>query len=103
MHQARQRRQFAGCVCFFLLIDFLGNMIHLDIFRVIVTKVRWSKIQWISYYLNKIENINCSQTKVVAIILALAVVFNAIFRLTDFPSDPFDFSCSTTGYRGSGH
>ena len=34
---------------------------------------------------------NCSQTKFVAIILVLPVFFNAIFRLTDFSSDAFDF------------
>ena len=35
--------------------------------------------------------INFSQTKFVAIILLLLVFLNAIFRLTDFSSDPFDF------------
>ena len=40
---------------------------------------------------------NCSQTKFVAIILVLLVFFNAIFRLTDFSSDAFDFSSSKTG------
>ena len=41
--------------------------------------------------------INCSQTKFVAIILVLLVFFYAIFRLTDFSSDAFDFSSSKTG------
>ena len=41
--------------------------------------------------------INCSQTKFVAIILALSVFFYAIFRFTDFSSDAFDFSSSKTG------
>ena len=40
---------------------------------------------------------NCSQTKFVAIILVLSVFFYAIFRLTDFSSDAFDFSSSKTG------
>ena len=40
---------------------------------------------------------NCSQTKFIAIILVLSVFFYAIFRLTDFPSDAFDFSSSKTG------
>ena len=40
---------------------------------------------------------NCSQTKFVAIILVLLVFFYAIFRLTDFSSDVFDFSSSKTG------
>ena len=40
---------------------------------------------------------NCSQTKFVAIILVLLVFFYAIFRLTDFSSDAFDFSSSKTG------
>ena len=40
---------------------------------------------------------NCSQTKFVAIILVLSVFFYAIFRLTDFSSDNFDFSSSKTG------
>ena len=40
---------------------------------------------------------NYSQTKFVAIILVLSVFFNAIFRLTDFSSDAFDFSSSKTG------
>ena len=35
--------------------------------------------------------INCSQTKFVAILLVLLVFFYAIFRLTDFSSDAFDF------------
>ena len=39
---------------------------------------------------------NCSETKFVAIILVLSVFFNAIFRLTDFSSDAFDFSSSKT-------
>ena len=39
---------------------------------------------------------NCSQTKFVAIILVLLVFFYAIFRLTDFSSDAFDFSSSKT-------
>ena len=39
--------------------------------------------------------------KFVAIILVLSVFFNAIFRLTDFSSDSFDFSSSKTGYTGS--
>ena len=34
--------------------------------------------------------VNCFQTKFVAIILVLLVFFNAIFRSTDFSSDPFD-------------
>ena len=41
--------------------------------------------------------INCSQTKFVAIILVLLVFFYAIFRLTDFVSDAFDFLSSKTG------
>ena len=41
--------------------------------------------------------INCSQTKFVAIILVLSVFFYAIFRLTNFSSDAFDFSSSKTG------
>ena len=41
--------------------------------------------------------LNCSQTKFVTIILVLLVFFNAIFRLTDFSSDPFDFLSSKTG------
>ena len=40
---------------------------------------------------------NCFQTKFVAIILDLSVFFSAIFRLTDFSSDAFDFSFSKTG------
>ena len=40
---------------------------------------------------------NCSQTKFVAIILVLSVFFYAIFRLTNFSSDAFDFSSSKTG------
>ena len=40
---------------------------------------------------------NCSQTKFVAIILVLSVFFYAIFRLTNFSSDAFDFSASKTG------
>ena len=39
---------------------------------------------------------NCSQTKFAAIILVL-LVFYAIFRLTDFSSDAFDFSSLKTG------
>ena len=35
---------------------------------------------------------NCSETMFVAIILALLVFLYAIFRLTEFFSDPFDFS-----------
>ena len=45
--------------------------------------------------------INCSQTQFAAIILALLVFFNAIFCLTDFLSDPFDFSSSKAGWTGS--
>ena len=45
--------------------------------------------------------INCSQTKFVPIILNLSVFFNAIFRLTDFSFDTFDFSYSKTGKTGS--
>ena len=45
--------------------------------------------------------INCSQTKFVAIILVLSVFFYAIFSLTDFSSDAFDFSSSKTGLTGS--
>ena len=42
------------------------------------------------------------KTKFVAIILVLSVFFfNAIFRLTDFSSDAFDFSSSKTGSTGS--
>ena len=41
--------------------------------------------------------LNCSQTKFVAIILVLSVFFYAIFRLTDFSSEAFDFSSSKTG------
>ena len=41
--------------------------------------------------------INCSQTKFVAIILVLSVFFNAIFRLTNFSSDAFDFLSPRTG------
>ena len=41
--------------------------------------------------------INFSQTKFVAIILVLSVFLYAIFRLTDFSSDAFDFSLSKTG------
>ena len=44
---------------------------------------------------------NCSQTKFVAIILVLSVFFYAIFCLTDFSSDAFDFSSSKTGWTGS--
>ena len=44
---------------------------------------------------------NCSQTKFVAIILVLSVFFYAIFRLTNFSSDAFDFSSSKTGLTGS--
>ena len=44
-----------------------------------------------------IEMINCSQTKFVAIILVLSVFFYAIFCLTNFSSDAFDFSSSKTG------
>ena len=36
-------------------------------------------------------------TLLIAIILVLSVFFNAIFRLTDFSSDAFDFSSSKTG------
>ena len=39
---------------------------------------------------------NCSQTKFAAIRLDLTA-FYAIFCLTDFLSDPFDFSSSKTG------
>ena len=51
--------------------------------------------------INQVESlflflINSSQTKFVAIILVLWS-FYAIFRLTDFLSDPFDFSFSKTG------
>ena len=42
-------------------------------------------------------NFNCSQTKFVAIILVLLVLFYAVFRLTDFSPDPFDFSSLKTG------
>ena len=41
---------------------------------------------------------DCSQTKIVALILVMWVFF-AIFHLTDFSFDPFDFSSSKTGYR----
>ena len=41
--------------------------------------------------------VNCSQTKFVAFILVLSVLFYAIFRLTDFSSDAFDFSSSKAG------
>ena len=34
---------------------------------------------------------NCFQTKFVAILIVLLVFFLAIFRLTDFSSDAFDF------------
>ena len=44
---------------------------------------------------------NYSQKKFVAIILVLSVLFYAIFRLTDFSSDAFDFSSSKTGQTGS--
>ena len=44
---------------------------------------------------------NCSQTKFAAIILVLSVFFIAIFRLTNFSSDAFDFSSSETVYIGS--
>ena len=47
--------------------------------------------------LKKDSIINCSQTKFVAIILVLSVFFYAIFRLTNFSSDAFDFSSSKTG------
>ena len=39
---------------------------------------------------------NCSQKKSVAITLVLSVFFNAIFGLTNFSSDAFDFSSSKT-------
>ena len=39
---------------------------------------------------------NCSQTKSVAIILVLSSYFHAIFCLTNFSSDAFDFSTSKT-------
>ena len=42
--------------------------------------------------------VNCYQTKFVAIILVLSVFFYAIFRLTDFASDAFDFSSSKMGW-----
>ena len=44
---------------------------------------------------------NCSQTKFVEIILVLSVFFKAIFRLTNFSSDDFDFSSPKTGQTGS--
>ena len=44
---------------------------------------------------------NCSQTNLVAIILVLLVIFDVIFRLTNFSSDAFDFSSSKTGKIGS--
>ena len=40
---------------------------------------------------------NCSQTKFKAIILVLSVFLNAIFLLTNFSSDAFDFPSSKTG------
>ena len=55
-------------------------------------------IRWIySVHFLSWRFINCSQTKFVAIILVLLVFFYAIFRLTDFSSDAFDFSSSKTG------
>ena len=51
--------------------------------------------QLIASYCNQLNVNNYSQTKFVAIILVL-LVFNAIFRLTDFSSDPFDFSSLKT-------
>ena len=42
------------------------------------------------------EIFNCSQTKFSNYISPVAL-FNAIYRLTDFSSGPFDFSSSKTG------
>ena len=39
---------------------------------------------------------DCSQTNVVAVILVLWSI-HAVFRVTDFSSDPFDFSSSKMG------
>ena len=36
-----------------------------------------------------------TQTKLVAITIVLLVFFYAVFRLTDFSSNPFDFSSKT--------
>ena len=44
--------------------------------------------------------INCCQMRFVLIILVL-LSSNAIFRVTNFLSDPFDFSSSKAGSTGS--
>ena len=44
-----------------------------------------------------LDLINRSQTKFVAIIFVLSIFFNAIFCLTDFSSDAFEFSSIKTG------
>ena len=53
--------------------------------------------EYIIFIIKQFELFNCSQMKFVAIILILLVFFYAIFRLTDFSSDAFDFSSSKTG------
>ena len=55
---------------------------------------KWNLLNHFKVFCNVI---NCSQTKFVAIILVLSVFFYAIFRLTNFSSDAFDFSSSKTG------
>ena len=63
------------------------TVLRLQIYEAIAA-IFW---QYASYVIG-----DCSQTKFVAIILVLLVFF-AIFRLTNFSSDAFDFSSSKTG------
>ena len=52
---------------------------------------------WWKCVIVAVEVNNCSQTKFVSIVLVLSVFFYAIFCLTIFSSDAFDFSSSKTG------
>ena len=74
------RTKFGGCYYsrVFLLKTFAWPDFSIELFN-------WTNL------------INCAQTKFVTIILVLSVFYYAIFRLTDFLSDAFDFSSSKTG------
>ena len=61
------------------------------------TKIRFLDCDFLSTSVIFTSLFNCSQTKFVAIILVLSVFFYAIFRLTYFSSDAFDFSSSKKG------
>ena len=79
--------------CFTDFQDFRDLCLFLC-FYFIHCSLNWSPIFQTFYILQIL--FNCSQAKFMAIILVLLVFF-AIFRLTDFLSDSFDFLSSKTG------